>query len=95
MLLSILFSFIGFCSFLGLANFPAGEPVLVIAPISATSLRQRAAQLRVGHMRPRGASFGVVSLPSSSTGADMAEAFGATAVDADVPPSITSDDSDI
>ena len=81
--------------FLGLANFPSGEPVHVIAPIGATFLRQRAAYLRVGPMRPRGASSGVVPPPPSSTGVDMAEASGAGAADADVPPPTTSDDSNI
>ena len=79
--------------FLGLADFPTGEPVHVIAPIGATFLKQRAAHLRVGPTRPRGASSGVVPPPPSSTGADAAEASGATA--ADVPPPTTSDDSDI
>ena len=81
--------------FLGLANFPAGEPVHVIAPIGATFLRQRAAHLRVGPTHPRGASSGVVPPPPSSTGADTAEASGAATTDADVPPLTTSDDSDI
>ena len=34
-------------------------------------------------------------LPPSSTGADTAEASGAAATEADVPPPTTSDDSDI
>ena len=80
--------------FLGLADFPSDEPVHVIAPIGATFLRQGAAHLRVGPARPKGASSGVVP-PPSSAGADMAEASGAVAADADVPPPITSDDSDI
>ena len=42
--------------FLGLDGFPSGEPVHVIAPISATFFRQRAAQLRVPPSRPRGVS---------------------------------------
>ena len=42
--------------FLGLVKFPVDEPVHVIAPIGATFLRQRAAHLRVGPTRPRGAS---------------------------------------
>ena len=50
--------------------------------------------MRVGPTRPRGASSGVVPPPLSSTGADAAETSGATA-DADVPPSTTSDDSNI
>ena len=81
--------------FLGLADFPSDEPVHVIAPIGATFLRQRAAHLRVGPARPKGASSGVVPPPPSFAGADMAEASGAAAADADVPPPITSDDSDI
>ena len=81
--------------FLGLADFTSGEPVHVIAPIGATFLRQRAAHLKVGSSRPRGESSGAVPPPPSSTGADIAEVFGAAAVDADVPPSTTSDDSDI
>ena len=79
--------------FLGLDDFPASEPVHIIAPIGATFLRQRTAHLRVGPTRPRCASSGVVPPPPSSTGADAAEASGATA--ADVPPPTTSEDSDI
>ena len=81
--------------FLGLVDFPAGEPVHVIAPISATFLRQRAAHLRVGSLRPRGESSGVVPPPPSSIGVDTAKASGGGAVDADVPLPTTSDDSDI
>ena len=81
--------------FLGLVDFPAGEPVHVIAPIGATFLRQRVTHLRVGPTRPRDASSGVVPPSPSSTGADMAEVFGATAADADVPPPTTLDDFDI
>ena len=81
--------------FLDLDDFPAGEPVHVIAPIGATFLRQRAAHLRVGPTHPRGASSGVVPPPPSSTGADTAEASGAAAADGDVPPPTTSNDSDI
>ena len=73
--------------FLGLADFPFGEPVHVVAPIVATFLRQRATHLRVDPSRPRGASSGVVPPPPSSTGANAANA--------DVPPPTTSNDSDI
>ena len=45
--------------FLGLDDFPTGEPVHIIAPIGATFLRQRAAHLRVGPTRLRSASSGV------------------------------------
>ena len=82
--------------FLDLFDFPAGEPIHVIAPIGAIFLRQRAAHLRVGSTRPRGVSYGVVPPPPSSTGADTAETSGAAAAaDADVPPPTTLDDSDI
>ena len=81
--------------FLDLDNFPAGELVHIIAPIGATFFRQRAAHLRVDPSRPRGASSGVVPPPPSSTGFDATEASGVAAADADVPPSTTSDDSDI
>ena len=81
--------------FLGLDDFPAGEPIHIITPIVATFLRQRAAHLRVGPTRPRGASSSVVSPPLSFTGADTTEASSAAAADADVPPPTTSNDSDI
>ena len=81
--------------FLSLADFPFGEPAHVVAPIGATFLRQRAAHLRVDSSRPRGASFGVVPPPPSSIGVDAAEMSGAVVANADVPPSTTSDDSNI
>ena len=81
--------------FLGLADFPSGEPVHVVAPLGATFLRQRAAHLRVDPSGPRGTSSGDVPLPPSSTSADAAKTSGAIAADADVPPPTTSDDSDI
>ena len=40
--------------FLGLANFPSGEPVHVVALLGATFLRQRATYLRVDPSGPRG-----------------------------------------
>ena len=95
MLLFILFSFIGFFLFLGLVDFPTGEPVHVIAPICTTFLRQRAAHLRVGSTRLSGKSSGAVPPPPFSTGADTVEAFGRAVADAYVPPPTTSDDSDI
>ena len=78
--------------FLGLVDFPVGEPVHVITPIGVTFLRQRAAHLRVGFTHPRNVSFGIVPPSPSSTGVDTTEASGAAV---DVPPSTTSDDSDI
>ena len=81
--------------FLGLVDFPSGEPVHVVAPIGSTFLRQRAAHLRVNPSRPRGVSSGVVPPPPSSTGANAAETSSAGAADVDVPPPTTSDDLDI
>ena len=81
--------------FLGLANFPSSEPVHVVAPINATFLRQRAAHLRVDPTHPKGAYSSVVPSPPYSTGADAAEASSAAAINADVPPPTTSNDSDI
>ena len=68
----------------------------MIAPIGATFLRQRAAQLRVPPSRTRGASSSSVPPPPSSTGTTAAEPSG-TAADAgaDVPPPTATDDSDI
>ena len=71
--------------FLGLADFPIGEPVHVVGPLGATFLQQRAAYLRVDPSGPRGASSSDVPPPPSSSGATAA----------DVPPPTTSDDSDI
>ena len=81
--------------FLGLDDFPSGEPVHVVAPIGATFLRQRAAHLRVDPSCPRGASSGVVPPPPSSIGVDTVEASSAATADADVSPPTTSDDSDM
>ena len=81
--------------FLGLADFPSNEPVHVVAPLGATFLRQRATHLRINPSCSRGASSGVVPPPPFSTGVDAAETSGVAAADADVPPSTTSDDSDI
>ena len=78
--------------FLGLADFPSGEPVHIIAPLGATFLRQRVAHLRVDPSSHRGASSGDVPPPPSSIGVDVAETSDAIA---DVPPPTTSDDSDI
>ena len=54
----------------------------MIAPIGATFLRQRAAQLRVPPSRLRGASSSSVPPLPSSIGTDAAEPSG-TAADAD------------
>ena len=81
--------------FLGLADFPSGEPIHVVAPLGATFLKQRAAHLRVDPSSPRGASSSDVPPLPSSTGADAAETSSAGDADADVSPPTTSYDSDI
>ena len=81
--------------FLGLADFPSGEPVHVVTPLGATFLRQRVAHLRVDPSSPRGTPSSDIPPPHSSTGADDAETSGAGAATADVPPPTTSNDSDI
>ena len=90
--LYILFSFIGFFLFLGLADFPASEPVHVVGPLGVTFLCQRVAYLRANPSVSRGASSSSVPPPPSSIGA--AETSGAAAA-TDVPPPTTSDDSNI
>ena len=77
--------------FLGLVDFPAGEPIHVVGPLGAIFLRQRAAHLRADPSGSQGASSSDVPPPPFSTGAAAAETSGA----ADVPPPTTSDDSDI
>ena len=54
--------------FLGLAYFPAGEPVHVVGPLGATFLRQRAPHLRADPSGPRGASSSGVPPPPSKIG---------------------------
>ena len=52
---------------LGLEDFPISEPVHIIAPIGATFLRQRAAQLKASFKCPRvESSTGAAPRPSSS-----------------------------
>ena len=44
--------------FLGLADFPSGEPIHVVAPLGATFNRQKAAHLRVDPLGPKGTPSG-------------------------------------
>ena len=83
--------------FLGLTDFPAGEPVHVVGPLGATFFRQRAVYLRADPSVSRGASSSSVPPPPSSTGATktFGAAGAAAAAATNVPPSTTSDDSDI
>ena len=79
--------------FLGLADFPASEPIHVVGPLGATFLRQRVAHLRADPSVSRGASSSSVPPPPSSIGA--AETSGGAAATTDVPSSTSLDDSDI
>ena len=75
---------------LGLDDFPAFEPVHIIAPIGATFLRQRAAQLKVSSKCPRVEPSGVAPPSSISTGDTMADvSVNPTAIAAAVPPPST------
>ena len=83
---------------LGLVEFPASEPVHIIAPIGATFLRQRVAKMKASFRHPSVEPFGVAPPPPSFTGDTTAEEpvdHVADAAAADVPPPPTSDDSDI
>ena len=80
--------------FLGLVDFPVGEPVHVVGPLGVTFLRQRAAYLRADPSGTKGAYSSGVPPPPSSTSVDAAETSGAAAA-ADVPPPTTSNDLDI
>ena len=77
---------------LGLADFPASEPVHVVGPLGAIFLRQRDAHLRADPSVSRGASSSSVPPPPSSTGAVDTSGVAAAI---DVPPLTTLDDSDI
>ena len=79
---------------LGLEDFSTSEPVHIIAPIGATFLRQRVAQIKASSKRPYvESSSGVASHPPS-LGDPSAEEFvnPTTIVD---PPSSASGDSSI
>ena len=82
---------------LGLMEFPASEPIHIIALMGATFLRQRVAQMRASSKRPKVKSSGVVPPPLSSTCDTSAETSvdpaTATATEAAIPPPSTSDDS--
>ena len=82
--------------FLGLDDFHTFEPIHIIAPIGATFLRQRVAQIRESSKCPR-VEPSSTAPPPSSTGTTFGEASadlvgGVVAV---VPPPFTSDDFDI
>ena len=76
---------------LGLEDFPASKPVHIIAPIGATFLRQRVAQMKASFKRPRvESSTGAASQPPSS-GDPTAEAYVDPTAAVDPPPSSSGD----
>ena len=82
--------------FLGLDDFYTFEPIHIIAPIGATFLRQRVAQIRESSKRPRVEPSSTAPPPSStSTTSGEASADLVGGVVAVVPPPFTSDDFDI
>lgn len=78
---------------LGLEDFPASESVHIIAPIGATFLRQRAAQMKVSSKHPRvESSTGATSQPPSSSN-PIAKEFVDPTTTVDPSPSSLSDSS--
>ena len=78
---------------LGLEDFPASKPVHIIAPIGATFLRQRAAQMKASSKRFRvETSTGATSQPPSS-GDPTIEAYVDPIAIVDPSPSSSSDSS--
>ena len=80
--------------FLGLDDFPASEPVHIVASIGATFLRQRATYMRESSKCPRVEPSNTAPPPPSFTCSTSNEAF-VDPVAAAVPPPSTSDDFDI
>ena len=82
---------------LGLESFSTSEPVHIIAPIGATFLRQRAAQMRATFKHPRvdSSSPGVAPPPSPLPISDPAADAYVDLIAVTTPPPSTSDDSDI
>ena len=68
---------------LGLEGFPTSEPAHIIAPIGATFLRQKAAQLKASSKRPR--------VESSTSDASRAPPFGDPTADDFVDPTAAMD----
>ena len=73
---------------LGLEEFPASEPVHIIAPIGATFLRQMDAQMQASSKRPRveSSSSALPPPPPSSSGDPATDAFIDPTDVADPPP---------
>ena len=78
---------------LGSKDFPTSEPIHIIAPISATFLRQRATQLEASFKRPKvESSTGDASRPPSS-GEPSSETYIDPTATVDPPPSTSGDSS--
>ena len=80
---------------LGLEDFPTSEPVPIVAPIGATFLRSRAAQMRASSKCPKVETSGVAPLPPSFTGDTIVEEsvdLAAAAATTIGPPPSTSND---
>ena len=78
---------------LGLEDFPAFKPIHIIAPIDATFLRQKAAQLKAGSKYLRvESSTSDASRPPSSSDPSIETYVDSTAV-MDPPPSTSGDSS--
>ena len=60
--------------FLGLDDFPAFEPVHIVAPVDATFLRQKVAHMRESSKRPRVEPSNTAPPPPSSTSTISSEA---------------------
>ena len=78
--------------YLGLEDFPASEHVHIVAPIGATFLQQRAAQMKVSSKCPRVESSIGVSRPPTSSDPTTDEFMDPTAA-IELPASSSSDDS--
>ena len=77
---------------LGLEDFLASKPFYIIAPIGATFLQQRAAQMKASSKCPRVESSTSVSRPPTS-GDPTAEEFVDPTTAVEPPASSLSDDS--
>ena len=79
---------------LGLEDFPASKPVHIIAPIGATFLRQRTAQMRASSKRPCvESSLGVAPPPPPSSSDPTTEEYVDPMAAIDPPPSTSGDSS--
>ena len=78
---------------LGLEDFPASEPIHIIAPIGATFLRQRAAQLKVSSKCPRVKSSTSDASRPPPSGDPTAEEYVDPTAAVDPPPSSSSNSS--